>query len=644
MHIPDGYLSPETCAALYVTSTPFWYLALRRVKKLVSTRFLPLISVFAAFSFVIMMFNLPLPGGTTGHAVGVGIASVVLGPSASILAISVAIVIQALFFGDGGITAIGANCFNMAIVGSLVAYGSYRVLAHGSGLASHRRILAAALAGYAAINVSALFAAVEFGIQPIFFRDAAGTPLYCPYPLSVSIPAMMIGHLTFAGLAELVITAGVVAYLQRADPALLRRTAPDAPDRMSSEPGINSLGVLPILRRLWLGLAVLLILTPLGIIAAGGAWGEWSAHDFADPGVRQRMGAASGNQLPPAHAPRGLERLSSLWTAPLSGYAPSFIRSASFGYLVSGMIGVGLIILVLLLANWVLSRMPAHGNSEPEPPQQRGKFRRGFVESTVKNLLETIEHAVFAEELARKRGFLQSLDPRVKVAGIGALIIAAASVHRLPVLAALFGLALLIARVARVPIPMLLTKIWLPALSFSGIVAVPAIFFTGGAPLFRLPVLGWPVTQQGLTTASLLILRVETAATFSALLVLTTEWMRVLRALRFFRVPVTAVVILGMTYRYVFLLLRTAHEMFESRQSRLVGTLEGHERRRLAAGSVGVLLSKSFQLTSEVHSAMRARGFEGEVYLLDELAIGANDWLQLGLFVSLAAAALVVGR
>ncbi len=88
----------------------------------------PLVSVFAAFSFVVMMFNLPLPGGTTGHALGVTIAAIVLGPSGSILALSLALTIQALFFGDGGILTLGANCFNMAIVGSLVAYGAYRLL------------------------------------------------------------------------------------------------------------------------------------------------------------------------------------------------------------------------------------------------------------------------------------------------------------------------------------------------------------------------------------------------------------------------------------------------------------------------------------------------------------------------------------
>src|SRR5918911_4841013 len=140
MHIPDGYLSPSTCATLYAASAPFWYIALQRIKRLLNTRLVPLLSVFAAFSFVIMMFNLPLPGGTTGHAVGMGIAAIVLGPWGSILSISVALLIQALFFGDGGVTAFGANCFNMAIIGSLITYVVYRAIAGRSPITSSRRV------------------------------------------------------------------------------------------------------------------------------------------------------------------------------------------------------------------------------------------------------------------------------------------------------------------------------------------------------------------------------------------------------------------------------------------------------------------------------------------------------------------------
>jgi cobalt/nickel transport system permease protein len=267
------------------------------------------------------------------------------------LAISVALLIQALFFGDGGITAFGANSFNMAIAGSLVAYWVYRAIAGRATITSPRRVLAAALGGYAAINVAALLAAIEFGIQPALFKDAAGVPLYAPYSLGVAIPAMLIGHLTFAGLAELIISGGVVAYLQRSDPALLKLTAPGAAEEGVQE--VARRGGWRATRSLWIGVAVLMIATPLGLLAAGTAWGEWGAQDFANPALRQQIAAASGNQAPPAQAPRGLEQLSSIWTAPIPGYAPPFMKSAEFGYIMSALIGAGLIIVAFLLISWI---------------------------------------------------------------------------------------------------------------------------------------------------------------------------------------------------------------------------------------------------------------------------------------------------
>src|SRR5271167_3772266 len=321
MHIPDGYLSPATCALMYGGATPFWYVALQRVKKALHTRLIPLISLFSAFCFLIMMFNLPLPGGTTGHAVGIGLATVVLGPWAAMLAVSVALIIQALFFGDGGITAIGANCFNMAIVGSLVAYVFYRAIAGRSPLVSFRRVVAAGLAGYAAINVSALFAAIEFGVQPLLYKDASGAPLYCPYPLSVSIPAMLIGHLTIAGMAELIVSAGLVAFLQWSDPSLLKATAGN---RVGQEEGSRSRDSRS-LQPMWISLGLLMLLTPLGILATGTAWGEWMASDFSSPAIREQIADSSLHRAAPAEAPQGMEQMSQLWTAPFSRYAPPYI-------------------------------------------------------------------------------------------------------------------------------------------------------------------------------------------------------------------------------------------------------------------------------------------------------------------------------
>lgn len=356
MHIPDGYLSPSTCAVLYGAAAPCGWVALRRVKKLFHTRLVPILSLFAAFSFVIMMFNIPIPGGTTAHAVGAGIAAIVLGPSASIVSISMALFIQALFFGDGGITTFGANCFNMAIVGSVVAWLVYRALSRRAAITSPRRVMAAALAGYLGINASALCAAVELGLQPLFFKTAAGAPLYAPYPLHIAVPAIMIAHLTFAGLAELVITGGVVAYLQRADPALLRRTAPGAAigPRVAEEPyGRRRQGAL---RPLWLATALLMVLTPFGIMAAGAAWGEWSARDFSDPVARQKIAAVSHNVAPPAHTPQGLQHLASLWSAPFPNYAPAFFRRPAFNYMLSAVFGAGAIILIFFLISWLAGR------------------------------------------------------------------------------------------------------------------------------------------------------------------------------------------------------------------------------------------------------------------------------------------------
>ena len=621
MHIPDGYLSPATCATLYSTSAPFWWVSLRRMQRGLHTRMVPLLSVFAAFSFIIMMFNLPLPGGTTGHAVGVGIATIVLGPWAAILAISIALVIQALLFGDGGITAIGANCFNMAVLGSLVAFATYRVLSGRAPLRSRRRVVAAAIAGYAAINFSALAAAIELGLQPLLYRDANGAALYAPYPLSIAIPAMMAGHLTVAGLAEMVVSGGVVAYLQRMEPDLLRATARNA--------GVSEARGWRALKPLWIALGLLAILTPLGILAGGAAWGEWSVDDFVHPQTREQIANASAGNAPPAQAPAGLQRLQSLWMAPLSRYAPPFLKNAQIGYIVSAMLGMMAIIAVCLGAGFVLRRLGI----------RRG---RGFVERTLASLLRASEYAAAAEHSAESGGVLQSLDPRVKVVGLLLLVIVVAASRYLAVIGAILVFATALALLSEIGPGKLTGWVWMPVLLFTGTIALPAIVLTPGTPVAGFG--GFFVTAQGLRSAAYLLSRAETAATLSALLVLTTPWPLVLKALRVLKCPAVLVSVLGMTYRYIFEILRAALDMFESRRSRTVGSLSPADNRRLAVSAIGVLLSKSFQLSSDVHMAMQSRGFRGEVHVLPDFRARTIDWCWLAGFVVLAAAALWWGR
>jgi len=222
MHIPDGYLGPATCGVFYAVMLPIWAAASRIVKKTIKAKQVPLLAIGAAFSFVIMMFNVPIPGGTTGHAVGGVLVAILLGPWVACIAITVALVVQALLFGDGGITAIGANCFNMAFVLPFAGFYIYKMISYNAPTDSKRRVIAAGIAGYVALNLAGAFTGFEFGIQPLLHKTANGQALYCPYGLNVALPAMMGEHLLIFGWVEALVTALVIKYLQKQSPELLK--------------------------------------------------------------------------------------------------------------------------------------------------------------------------------------------------------------------------------------------------------------------------------------------------------------------------------------------------------------------------------------------------------------------------------------
>ncbi len=331
MHIPDGYLSPLTDLVMGLLVLPFWVLGVRKLRLTANARRIPVIALFAALAFVIMMFNVPVPGGTTVHAVGGALAAIILGPETATIVISIALLIQAFFFGDGGILALGANCFNMGVVLPYVAFAVYRAVAGDSNLGSKRRIAGAALGGWAGLTVAAFFAGFEFGIQPALFHTANGTPLYAPYPLEVAIPAMVISHALVASPVEGLLTALVVAYLQRANrPAL------------TFSNGQALAGGAASARRfkwLWIALPVLVIAAPLGLLAPGTAWGEWSGAKLASRGL--------------GFIPQGLGKLANLWTAPLAGYDLPGLHNPTLGYVISAVVGV---LLVAFLA-WLFTRL-----------------------------------------------------------------------------------------------------------------------------------------------------------------------------------------------------------------------------------------------------------------------------------------------
>jgi cobalt/nickel transport system permease protein len=350
VHIPDGYLSPQTCTVLGVAMVPFWVTAGRRVRKIVKSRYVPLVAVAAAFSFLIMMFNVPIPDGTTAHGVGATLIAVLLGPWAATIAVSIALLIQALFFGDGGVLAFGANAFNMAVLMPFVGYGVYRLLAGNAPLTSPRRPLAAAIGGYLGINVGALAAAIELGLQPDLFTRADGTPLYAPFHLSQTIPAMAFAHLTVAGLVEAAITGGVVAYLQRANLPLLRVNHPAAAHGEVEGAAARRLGW----RWALIGLAAMVVLTPLGLLAPGGAFGEDAPADL-DLG---RYGLRA--------IPEGLNRYNGFWSHTLlGGYGFGSGDHPVVGYLLSAVVGI-VVVGLAIAAVLGLPRLLARGSGRDD--------------------------------------------------------------------------------------------------------------------------------------------------------------------------------------------------------------------------------------------------------------------------------------
>lgn len=213
MHIPDGYLGPITFSSLWAMMLPIWYLAGRLIRKGIGMAKTPLVALAGAFSFIIMMFNVPIPGGTTGHATGATLIAILLGPWTAMMAVSIALIIQAVLFGDGGITAIGANCFNMAFAEVMVGYGAYKLIkGKGDG---KREWIAAGIGSYLGINIAALLTAIELGIQPLLHTGSDGRPLYSPFPLTITIPAIMIEHLLIFGFVEAIITILVLVYIKK---------------------------------------------------------------------------------------------------------------------------------------------------------------------------------------------------------------------------------------------------------------------------------------------------------------------------------------------------------------------------------------------------------------------------------------------
>jgi len=269
--------------------------------------------------------------------------------------------------------------------------------------------------------------------------------------------------------------------------------------------------------------------------------------------------------------------------------------------------------------------------------------RGRFVERTVGGLLDAFERSDTAETLARSGGLLQRLDPRAKVVGLFALILATALVRRLDAIAIAFAIALLLAALSRLSLATLAKRAWLPVVLFTLPIALPALVTTPGRPLVESPIPEITITEQGARSVAILCGRAATAATLTLLLVLTTPWPHVLKALTSVGVPSIAVAVLGMTHRYLYALVQSAVDMFEARRSRTIGILDPSERRLVTASVAATLLTRSVRLSDEIYFAMRSRGYRGTIRLMGDFRFTPLDGLVLVLMLASAATLTVFG-
>ena len=199
MHIPDGLISPLTYLPAAALALPLWAVAVRRVAAQLDERIIPRLAVLTALAFVLAAVMVPLPGGSSGHLLGVALLALSFGLWPAFLAYSLVLLLQALLFGAGGIATLPLNALIMGFIGAAVAIGLHRALARW------HRPTAVIAAVWLSVLVSATLMALVLGLQPLIAQDADGQPLFFPFGLQITLPAILLPHLLL-GLGEAVLT------------------------------------------------------------------------------------------------------------------------------------------------------------------------------------------------------------------------------------------------------------------------------------------------------------------------------------------------------------------------------------------------------------------------------------------------------
>jgi cobalt/nickel transport system permease protein len=274
---------------------------------------------------------------------------------------------------------------------------------------------------------------------------------------------------------------------------------------------------------------------------------------------------------------------------------------------------------------WLLAPPAAAGLAQAS---QAHRARRAFSSRLLHTLAAWLERAMSADELARRRGLLQRLDPRVKLVTLMAFIVTAALAVRLSVLAVLLAVAVALVLSSRLGLRRFALRAWTFIPLFTALIMLPTLFgvvthgpalvtfWSHGAPFWPLPH-HLAITRTGLLVFARLLLRVTVIVSYGVLLTLTTPWADLLKAMRALGVPRGLAFVLAVAYRYVFTLVHLVQEMAVARTSRQVGPVSTSEDRRFLTGTVATLFGKSQAVSEQVYQAMISRGYTGEVRTLD---------------------------
>ena len=205
MHIPDGFLSPQTYLPAAALAVGAWSWAARGLRDALDETLIPRLAMLTALAYGLGLVMLPLPGGTSGHALGVAMLALLFGVRLAFLAYSGVLLLQALLFGAGGLTALPINALAIGLAGATTAIVAFQILKRLN------ETLAVAVAAWLSVMVSGALVALVLGIQPLIAHKPDGTPLFFPFGLAITLPAVLIPHV-FIGIAEAALTLMVWRY------------------------------------------------------------------------------------------------------------------------------------------------------------------------------------------------------------------------------------------------------------------------------------------------------------------------------------------------------------------------------------------------------------------------------------------------